>query len=59
MKIITSWHTLMLYAKAVGDAKKVNDSEALKLAEQQLHDYEQLVKHSDEMLTGFTRGELY
>jgi hypothetical protein len=59
MKIITSWHTLMQYATAVGKAKKTGDIEALKQAEERLKEYEDLVKRSDETLTGFTHGDLY
>lgn len=59
MKIITSWQTLMQYAIAVGNAKKSGDVEALRVAEEKLTEYEDLVKRSDETLTGFTHGNLY
>lgn len=59
MKIVTSWQTLMQYAKAVGNAKKQGDVEALQEAEKQLKTYEDLVKRSDHTITGFTYGNLY
>jgi hypothetical protein len=59
MKIVTSWKTLMQYAVAVGKAKKSGNVDALRIAEEKLKEYEDLVKRSDETLTGFTHGDLY
>lgn len=58
VKIITSAHTLMQLAAAVGRAKKAGDPAAIEEAEKKLREYEEIVKMSDGMSLGFTRGDL-
>lgn len=58
MTTYTTWDALMHYARAVGDAKKLNDSELIQKAEEQLAEYEMLVKQSDGMILPTSFGEV-
>lgn len=58
MKIITSWQTLMTKAKALGNARKHGDIDAIRKAEADLKSYEKICLQSDEIITGFTYGDL-
>jgi len=52
INVKTSWVVLMAKAKAVGNAVKSGDAEALKRAEEELRAYERIVLESDGMIIG-------
>ena len=58
MKLVTSFKTLMQYAKDVGDAKKEGNSEKLKKAQLKLDAYKKICLISDEMSLNTTIGNL-
>lgn len=58
MRIISSWHTLINLAHAVGNAKKSGDAKRIKQAEKELKDYEEIVKMSDSMNLHVRKGDL-
>jgi len=57
-KVVASFPTLMRYAKAVGDAKRSGDPQAIAEAESQLRAYERTCLEADEMSLGMTYGAL-
>jgi hypothetical protein len=50
VKIVTSFSTLMNYAREVGKARKSGDEEALAIAEANLEAYEDLIRKSHKMI---------
>lgn len=54
MKIVTYMGTLMRFAKALGEAKKSGDPEAIAKAQLEHDTYKQLVLDSDECIMGPT-----
>ena len=58
IKTITSLDTLMDLAGKVGKAKQSGNKEELEQAQKEHDEYKELCLKSDEMLTGFTHGEL-
>ncbi len=59
MRIVTSFTVLMQKAKALGDAKKSGDSEAIAEAQADHDAYKELCLTSNEMITGHTFGTFY
>lgn len=58
IKVITSWPTLMAYAKELGTARKSGDPERIAKAESAYKSYEAMVLASDQVLMGRTVGEI-
>ena len=58
MKTVTSWMTLMLYAKELGRARSSGDEESIKRAQQKHDEYRDLCLRSDYMLLHLHRSEL-
>jgi len=56
MKIITSWQTLMKYAKELGQARLSGDEERIEIAQKRHDDYVEMCLKSDEMYLGMTVG---
>jgi hypothetical protein len=58
MKTITSFTTLMMYAKQLGDARKSGDVERIKQAQKEHDEYRDMCLESDEMIIGVSQREL-
>jgi hypothetical protein len=58
MEIVTSFQTLMHYAKLLGDARKSGDPEKIRKAKEKHDEYAEMCLKADSMLTGFTSGSL-
>ena len=58
MKVITSFHTLMKYARALGEAELSGDQERIKIAKANHDNYKQACLEADEMSIGMTRGDI-
>jgi hypothetical protein len=58
MEIVTSMQTLMLYAKALGNARKSGDEELTRKAQTQHDSYRDICLKADRMPLPFTVGDL-
>lgn len=58
LKTVTSWSTLMHYARALGEARRRGVPEEIAKAEAEHESYRQLCLASDEMMLPSTAGEL-
>lgn len=58
METITSWQTLMMLAKDLGDARKSGDEEKIQQARQAHDSYRDLCLRADCMSLGVTIGNL-
>ena len=58
LQIVTNMETLMLYAKALGRAKRSGDTKWIAEAQKRHDEYLALVKRSDKVLMPFRWGEL-
>lgn len=58
IKLITSYKTLIMYAREVDEARKSGDKERLERAIARHEDYRQMCLKADEMYTGLTNRDL-
>lgn len=58
MELVTSWQTLMMYAKELGEAKKSGNEERIKEAQEKHDTYRDICLKSDRMELGVTIGDL-
>ena len=58
MEIVTSWETLMMYAKELGQARLSGDEERIAEAERKHDEYRDICLKSDRMVLGCTVGDL-
>jgi hypothetical protein len=58
MKVVTSWATLMQYAKELGDARRTGDAGKIATAKKKHDDYRDVCLSADEMCLHMTRGQL-
>ncbi len=67
METITSWHTLLRYAKELAEARKsgdeelikiANDEELIKIAKNRHDEYAKICLNSDKLLLHYTKGNL-
>lgn len=59
MEIITSWQTLMKFAKELGDARVSGDKERIAVAQKKHDDYRDACLQSDKMNLGMTVGHMH
>ncbi len=58
METITSWHTLLRYAKELAEARKSGDEELIKIAKNRHDEYAKICLNSDKLLLHYTKGNL-
>lgn len=58
LEIVTSWHTLMTYAKELGQARLSGDKCRITKAKQKHDEYRDICLRSDKMILPFTVRDL-
>lgn len=58
LEIVTSWETLMIYARELGKARLSGDEQRIEEAQQKHDEYRDACLRSDRMIFPFTIGNL-
>jgi hypothetical protein len=56
MEVITSWETLMILSKKLGEAKTSGDKKRIKKAQEAHDNYASICLNSDKIILGCTDG---